>query len=258
MDCYSIGTTVNTLMGPGIIDSIEENGGYIIKFSYGLWIKVSREMLDNYNFKEILKIVSYKDGRPSIIVVDNFYDNPDEVRNLALMQDYQSNIKFYKGKRTEAKILFPLLKEKFEKLLGVEIKNWLNHRANGVFQITNNKDPLVWHCDQQSYAAAIYLSKNNSVNSGTSFWRDRKYKIRREPTNAEIFSNQELYEINSHIFSSYNITHGDNWELVDKIGSVYNRLVIWDAKLIHSASSYNDFSDSVEDSRLIHLFFFDV
>ena len=38
----------------------------------------------------------------------------------------------------------------------------------------------------------------------------------------------------------------------DKIGSVYNRLVIWDGKMIHSATMYGEFP------RLVHLFFFNV
>jgi len=39
------------------------------------------------------------------------------------------------------------------------------------------------------------------------------------------------------------------------IGNVYNRLVIFDGKNIHSGSEY--FGTGLEDSRLIHLFFFD-
>ena len=44
-------------------------------------------------------------------------------------------------------------------------------------------------------------------------------------------------------------------EVVDVVGNVYNRLVIWDAKLIHAASEY--FGDQKENSRLFHMFFFD-
>ena len=244
-------------MGPGTINSITEDGNYMVKLSFGLWTKVSKQML------ETQKQLSYKQGSPSITVIDNFYNNPDEIRDLALIQDYKSNIQHYKGKRTEARFLFPSLKEKFEKILGVEIKNWLNHAANGVFQITNNNDPLVWHCDQQSYAAAIYLSKNGPINAGTSFWRDRKFKVRRDLNHPDEklihkYSDQELHELSGNVFTQYNITHEDNWELVDNVGSIYNRLVIWDAKLIHSASSYTDFTNQVENSRLVQLFFFDV
>jgi transcription antitermination factor NusA-like protein len=45
------------------------------------------------------------------------------------------------------------------------------------------------------------------------------------------------------------------WELVDTVGNVFNRLVIFDSKLIHAASEY--FGSNIHDSRLFHLFFFD-
>ena len=61
--------------------------------------------------------------------------------------------------------------------------------------------------------------------------------------------------VQNGVYSPYNLTHGDDWELVDRIGGVYNRLVIWDASLIHSASSYEGFEDF---TRLVQLFFFSV
>jgi hypothetical protein len=48
----------------------------------------------------------------------------------------------------------------------------------------------------------------------------------------------------------------DSWELVESISGIYNRLAIWNARLIHSATSYESFDD--EDQRLVQLFFFNV
>jgi hypothetical protein len=45
------------------------------------------------------------------------------------------------------------------------------------------------------------------------------------------------------------------WEEVDRIGNKYNRFAMWDATLIHSATSY--FGKSKENGRLFHMFFFD-
>ena len=48
------------------------------------------------------------------------------------------------------------------------------------------------------------------------------------------------------------------WELVESVAGLYNRLVIWDAKLIHSATSYEPFDDDgTAQTRLVQLFFFD-
>ena len=45
------------------------------------------------------------------------------------------------------------------------------------------------------------------------------------------------------------------WEEIDRIGNKYNRFAMWDASLIHAATSY--FGKSKESGRLFHMFFFD-
>lgn len=200
---------------------------------------------------------------PHMIMVDNFYKDPLSIRQLALQQEYVSNLAVYKGKRTNERFLWPFLKEEFERLLGRPIMDWLQQPANGCFQITGYNDPLVWHSDCQSFAAAIYLTPDAPISAGTSFWRDKKYKSRRPPQHVleyERFnSDEERNQAGEEIYSGYNIVHPDNWELVDKVGAVFNRLVIWDAQMIHSASSYEGMeSDIAERARLVQLFFFTI
>jgi hypothetical protein len=192
--------------------------------------------------------IIFNQRQPHIIVVDNFYKDPDSIVETTREFVFKEENKFYKGKRT-TQCLFPYVKEEFERLLNVEIIDWLNQPMNGVFQITEGKDPLVWHSDSQDYAAAIYLTKDGPTNAGTSFWKDKKYGCRRPPSHP--LENKEGIK-DSDIYTEYNLTHEDNWELVDRVGSAYNRLVIWDGKMIHSATMYGEFS------RLVHLFFFNV
>lgn len=191
---------------------------------------------------------SYNRKSPALVVVDDFYRYPDRVEQLARDAEYMGDDRYFKGHRTKRNYLFPYVKEEFERLIQMEITDWMQQPANGVFQQTTAADPLVWHSDQQDYAAAVYLTRER-VDAGTSFWRYAKgdRHNRRPDTNPTI---------NETLYSEFNLTHQDNWELVDKVGSVYNRLVIWDAKLIHSASSYGGFS--VTDPRLVQLFFFSV
>lgn len=203
---------------------------------------------------------------PHLLVVDNFYKNPDEIRQIALAQEYAPNAKSYKGKRSFDRFLLPGVREEFMRLLGCEISDWLTQKVNGVFQITGFTDPLVWHSDHQNFAAAIYLTPDAPPGAGTSFWRDRKYGCRRPPPHAleqlrfPEDTEEDTKKKHDEIYSEYNLLHPDNWELVDKVGGVYNRLVLWDAQLIHSASSYEAFVDAVsaDKSRLVQLFFFTV
>lgn len=188
----------------------------------------------------------YHRRAPALLVVDDFYRDPDRVRRLALEQDYAEDLRFYKGLRSK-RWLFPYVKEEFERLLQLPIIDWMDQPANGVFQKTKASDPLVWHSDSQSYAAAIYLNPDHPFGAGTSFWAHFEFGCRRPSSDPEV---------NAELYSEHNLTHPDNWNLVDRIGNVYNRLVIWDAQLIHSASSYEVFQG--DDSRLVQLFFFNV
>ena len=185
---------------------------------------------------------------PHILVVDEFYKNPDEIVAAANGMDFSEDLRYFKGVRSK-NYLLPYVREEFERLLLVKITDWLSQPMNGVFQKTNSDHPLVWHSDSQSYAAAIYLTKDAGVGYGTSFWREKNTGCRRSPRHP-LENKPQISD--SDVYSQYNLLHPDNWELVDRVGSVYNRLVIWDAKMIHSATQYGNFE------RLVQLFFFSV
>ncbi len=197
--------------------------------------------------------VNFHRRTPALLVVDDFYRDPDAVRALALEAEYEADLRYFKGKRSKKKFLFPWVKEEFERLLRVNITDWMAQPANGSFQQTNSQDPLVWHSDTQSYAAAVYLTPPRGGHqfgaepAGTSFWRHAAYGCRRPPTAQAVYA---------EVYSEFNLLHPDNWELVDRVGGVYNRLVLWDAQLIHSATSYEGFTE--KDPRLVQLFFFNV
>jgi hypothetical protein len=199
---------------------------------------------------------------PSVLVVDDFLRDPDEVRDVALAQEYGSDVRFYKGLRTHQRFLWPNLREEFGRLLGRPVTEWLGHGANGIFQQTSVDDPLVWHHDTQGFAAAIYLTPDAPPGTGTSFWRDRVNGCRRRPNHpleaARLGSPTAIKEAESSIYDPYNIEHAENWELIESVAGLYNRLVIWDASLIHSATSYVDFDTrGAAPTRLVQLFFFD-
>lgn len=199
---------------------------------------------------------------PHLVAVDDFFHDPDEVRAIALAQRYGSDLRYFKGLRSEQRYLWPYMREELGRLIGTEVTEWLGHNANGVFQQTDHSDPLVWHHDGQGYAAAVYLTPDPPPGSGTSFWRDSTFGCRRSPSHElearRLGRAEAVAKAASVVYDPYNIEHGDNWELVESIAGLYNRLVIWDAKLFHSATSYEGFDGNGNAStRLVQLFFFD-
>jgi len=181
---------------------------------------------------------------PELVVVDDFLTDPEGVRDLALGCLYHEDLRWFKGRRSTERHLWPYLREEFGRLLGTPVSRWTEYDANGVFQLTTADDELVYHSDNQDYAAAIYL--NPHTESGTSFWRDPENRARRGRDSVTMASDPACY------------TDRDSWQFVETVAGVYNRLVIWDASLIHSAESYSAFEASNELGRLVQLFFFDV
>ena len=193
---------------------------------------------------------------PDFVVIDDFYENPDEVRDFALSCKFAPHLQYHKGQRTEEKFIPNGIKEKFESLLHTKITSWEDQGANGVFQFCTAEDQLVYHVDNQSYAAVIYLTPNAPPSCGTTFFKSRRTGLRASPSQQDCERlNKNEQDLSYEIFQN-NFYDKTDLEIVDIVGNVYNRLIIWNAKLIHAASEY--FGDKKENSRLFHMFFFDV
>jgi hypothetical protein len=181
---------------------------------------------------------------PAYLVVDNFYENPDAVRNFALSLEFNYHPNYHKGKRTDQCYRFNGLKERFEQLVGRKIINWEKYGTNGCFQYCIGGDQLVYHCDTQQYAGVLFLTPNAPVTTGTSLFRSIHTKSMKVPEkdHATVFQNGYL--------------DPTQFERVDSVGNVYNRLVLFDSLTIHAASEY--FGSTKENGRLFQLFFFDL
>lgn len=180
-----------------------------------------------------------------IFIVEDFYDNPDEVRDFALQQEYVEGGfgRGFIGRRSMYQFLFPGLKERFEGIIGKQINEWETQGMNGRFQNCYSGEPLVYHCDDQKWAGLIYLTPDAPPQCGTTLFRHKETKIRH--------NNQEGI---MNCFSQKTFLDKTPYEPVDVIGNVYNRLVIYNGGFIHAASEY--FGSDMNDGRLWHMFFF--
>ena len=122
-------------------------------------------------------------------------------------------------------------------------KNETNY--NGSFQYTTSRDRSWFHVDSwNNWAGVLYMTPNAPLNSGTALYRfkdgtrfDYEQKMR---------ENKEQIENATTDFTK--------WEIVDKIGNVFNRLVLFNANHFHSSMDY--FGHNKETGRLFQVFFF--
>lgn len=183
-------------------------------------------------------------AKKRLFVVDNFYQDPDAIRNFALTKtEFVQDLRWYKGLRTNKSYRPDGIKESFESIIGQKITKWEEYGYNGCFQICIAEDPQVYHYDNQEWAAMVYLTPNAPIESGTRLLRSK------------ITGARHYDDLNSDSSFSGGFYDSTKFDIVDSVGNIYNRLIIMDAHCIHSAGPY--FGKGKEDGRLTHLFFFD-
>lgn len=183
---------------------------------------------------------------PGLIVVDDFLEDPDAVRRLALEQTF---VKMHSaGLRTQRQFLHVApYRERFERVLGRRVTNWDDNDANGRFQLCLAVDSIPYHSDSQSCAGILFLTPEAPIEAGVSFFRSRLSGQRGRS------QDRRLMELT---FGGGAEFDRSRWEEVDRIGNLYNRLVLFDAHLAHGASAY--FGTRLEDGRLFQNFFFNL
>jgi hypothetical protein len=212
-----------------------------------------RKILENFIVWAVM-YTGFNRTHKDLIIVDNFYSDPDLVRTHAINNMNYANSNYHKGKRTQDRFIVEGTKERFEQIIGRKVTNW-NHvnYANGVFQYCTPLDPIVYHVDTQTYAAMVFLTPDAPLETGTAFYKS-KY------TGATEFDGTHSDEVFNKTFKGLskdlNFYDSTQYELMDTAANVYNRLVLFNAKRIHAATKY--FGDSIENARFFQLFFFDV
>jgi len=213
-------------------------------------VKIPEEYLLTHKVKNISNTHSISTNvKKTCWVVDNFYENPDKVREFALNQYYIEGGfgRGFIGRRTENQFLFPGLKEKFEEIIGMKITEWESHGMNGRFQNCHSGEPLVYHCDSQKWGGMLYLTPGAPYQCGTTLYAHKQ-------TRARSYHDSGWDAAWANVPGDPHLD-GTPFEPVDVLGNVYNRLVIFDASCIHSASEY--FGTVIQNSRLWQMFFFD-
>ena len=190
----------------------------------------------------------YKQNK-RVIIVDDFYSDPYAVREYALQQEFYDD-EGYLGNRTRTQHDIPGVKQAFEELIGAKITGWCSqYGMNARFQWNSVDYKLVYHCDSQMWAGMIYLTPDAPVQCGTSTWQHRETKVNHN-SQIDWHSGQGLKVFNQKTFCDRT-----PYDELDRLGNVFNRLVLFDGGCIHSASEY--FGSDKLDSRLWHMFFFD-
>ncbi len=174
-----------------------------------------------------------------LVIADNFYNNVDSVREFALAQQFDV-VGNYPGARTKP-FINDTVKDAISKLVvsSGRVTNW--HEAcgfTGAFQLCTANDRTWIHADSfNTWAGVCYLTPNAPLSGGTSLYRHKAT------------GNREKVDVD---YESYDYT---KWEEVDRIGNIYNRIILYRGNMFHASVDY--FGSNMQDGRLFQTFFFD-
>jgi hypothetical protein len=183
------------------------------------------------------------------LTIDNFYSNPMDVREFALRQEFKVRGN-YPGQRTES-FLSDATKKTLRDILypfAGEITNW-GGEYTGSFQYTTASDRSWIHADSTTdWAAVCYLTPDAPLTAGTGIFRHKETGW----SNFNYRNNDPEYLRQAppgHDSQDYT-----KWEMVDRIGNVFNRLIMYRADNYHVSLDY--FGKDMYDGRLFQVFFF--
>lgn len=178
--------------------------------------------------------------KTNVIITDDFYSDPDRVRNFALGQDFRLRGNF-PGQRTQT-FLDQSTQDAIQTILwnaGGEVTNWFAQDGlSGSFELATARDRSWIHTDHfNTWAGICYLTPNAPISGGTGLFQHRRTGARRESELEEEYDAQDMTK----------------WELYDVITNRYNRLALYRGDLFHTSLDY--FGSDLHTGRLFQLFF---
>ncbi|NEI24087.1 hypothetical protein GUK30_32595 [Rhizobium leguminosarum] len=252
-----------------------------------------------YSFSELFVVNSHAtehtlcvDGE-TILVVDNFYARPHDVKKLALSLDYNLELgsrqhRFYPGRRAIISV------EPERAAVGL-INRYITHSAGYSFITRHVRRPTIFtkidtelvdqathlqrvpHIDSDcTLAAVVYLSgETGDVSGGTNFYRHRATGLSHLPhvpsprVSAAIrsrglnplknddystFVKTLMSDGNEHIRGTGLSTDNETWQVTERIEFRFNRCIMFPARIFHSPVYGDELSQ--RGLRLTQNFFF--
>ncbi|GEM_PF-5235068 len=197
----------------------------------------------------------------NIYIIDNFYENPEVIRNLALRTTY---LKFnensnYPGFESEVSFFAENHAEEFKKHIGKDIHINPDKYVYGKFRysIKGALSRSDVHIDSPDWSAMIYLTLDKDCVGGLAIYQHKETGIIEVPQSEGAFLSMGFNgfgDFDRKIVAPDTKTP-DAWELVELIPMKYNRLVLFKgSQYFHSIT--HKFGTNVMNARLTHSFFF--
>jgi len=203
-----------------------------------------------------------------ITIIDNFYPDPDTIRNFALSQDFSpSENGGWPGKRT--KDIIELDKELHDFFVRTVMNLFYPMEfeyecdLETSFQLIESRDVDQYsaknrgwiHHDTVLFGGIVYLTKDPEPDTGTSIYKPKKGHHQHKQSWIKTKSEEYLNESKISIEEYENVMN-EQYSLFEEtisVENVYNRCFLFGGNVMHAAKTYG--TRKGLDSRLTQAFF---
>ncbi|HEX7804215.1 MAG TPA: DUF6445 family protein [Pseudoxanthomonas sp.] len=194
----------------------------------------------------------------SMIIVDDFLDNAQALREAALRLTYPPQEGMFPGRNSVERINIEGLAQQISRLVGEPLEAMPPPQSHAKSRITlaADKGKAKVHVDAAHWSGILYLSRPQDCQGGTEFFRHRATNTDRTPHDdreaaALGFASakgmvEEILERDG--------TDDSKWEMTQRVPMRFNRLLLLRPWLWHTAGE--NFGDTLENGRLVYLMFF--
>jgi hypothetical protein len=200
------------------------------------------------------------DHNDKVILVDNFYANPDRVREMGLANTFADiSATDYPGYSGRKSVASKGLRSSIESLVGYPLNVDTSRFTWGGFRFITAESAkgAVIHADVAvEWAGMVYLTPDLSAGHGTGFFRHRETGLEGPPTDrvARSLGFADSSEFDDKVVRPVKAEHS-RWEMYDCVEAVYNRLVLFRGEQMYHAP-VGGAGSTPETARLTHIFFF--
>jgi hypothetical protein len=195
----------------------------------------------------------------SFIVVDDFLDDPEPMRQAALNMTYPDVQGPYPGRNSKERLNLEGLEHEVSRLVGEPLIPMTHNQAHGKCRIAKGDDigTAKVHVDGSHWSGILYLTKPEHCKGGTEFFRHIPSDSERAPYNDhEAMAKYGAPNAKQWVADvlEKDGTDDSKWEMTLRIPMRYNRLILLRPWLWHTAGE--SFGDKPENARLVYLMFF--
>jgi len=194
----------------------------------------------------------------SMIIVDDFLDNAQALREASLRLTYPPQEGMFPGRNSVERINIEGLAQQISRLVGEPLEAMPPPQSHAKSRITfaADKGQAKVHVDAAHWSGILYLSRPQDCRGGTEFFRHRATGTDRAPYDdleAAALGFPSAKRMVDEILEADG-TDDSKWEMTQRVPMRFNRLLLLRPWLWHTAGE--TFGDSLENGRLVYLMFF--